>query len=65
MTTRINPMPAFPRLPNSDGTFKSICPGCFQAVARSAKIEELNGIEDLHACRGFSLAQIYHGDQPS
>jgi hypothetical protein len=35
---------------NSDRTIDSICPRCFQTIAKGPMVEHLRSAEDEHAC---------------
>jgi hypothetical protein len=50
----------FPHRHNPDGTFDSICAGCFQTLA-TARIEaELAEVENAHNCRGFNVYEAFN-----
>jgi hypothetical protein len=41
---------SFPHRRNEDGSFDSICPGCYQTVATEANEAELSRFEREHVC---------------
>jgi hypothetical protein len=49
----------WPHRLNPDGTYDSICPTCFQTVARSRNEAELSAAEDDHVCLGAPLLPPY------
>jgi hypothetical protein len=55
------PLPdcAWPHRLNKDGTYDSICPTCFQTVARTLTEAELAKAEELHDCQGAPLSRPY------
>lgn len=44
---------AFPHRHNRDGSFDSICPQCFQTVAKSSTEADLEAAERVHDCDGL------------
>jgi len=46
---------------NSDGTFDSMCTGCFKTIARNRPECELEEIEDGHDCQRQSVSQFMPG----
>jgi hypothetical protein len=49
----------WPRRLNPDGTYDSICPTCFQTVARCKNEAELARAENLHVCPGAPMLPPY------
>jgi hypothetical protein len=46
----------FPRRPNVDGTYDSICPSCYRTIARGTA-EALSFAEESHSCSDEFLSQ--------
>ena len=46
----------FPRRPNVDGTYDSICPSCYRTIARGTA-EALRFAEESHSCSNEFLSQ--------
>ena len=46
----------FPRRPNADGTYDSICPSCYRTIARGTP-EALSFAEESHLCSNEFLSQ--------
>lgn len=49
----------WPHRLNQDGTYDSICPTCFQTVARSRTEADPDAAEDDHICPGAPLLPPY------
>ena len=51
MATTLEELPSFPHRQNVDGTFDSICPYCFQTIAKQRLESDLARFEQAHVCR--------------
>ena len=49
--------PIFPHRRNRDGSFESICPGCFMTIAHAQNETELKSVETRHVCECSLLAE--------
>jgi hypothetical protein len=50
----------FPHRLNPDGTFDSICPGCFQTIATQKEESQLAAAEEAHRCPGLDLDRLFY-----
>jgi len=55
-----SPRAVFAHRQKSDGTYDSICGGCFAEVALGKKETDLEPLEAAHICRGFNLGRLLH-----
>ena len=56
----ISPRVSFAHRHNPDGSFDSICSGCFATLATTAEESNLREAEESHDCPGFSLNRLFH-----
>jgi hypothetical protein len=50
----------FPHRPIAGGFIESICPICFLTIAREKVEADLEALEKIHDCRGFSLSKMLY-----
>ncbi|MGB6686206.1 MAG: hypothetical protein WBE76_00015 [Terracidiphilus sp.] len=55
-----SPRPVFAHRQNSDGSYDSICGGCFAKIASGKKEADLEPVEAAHICRGFNLGRLLY-----
>ena len=55
-----NRVPTFPHRHNPDGSYDSICTGCFVTVAKAKPEAELEVFEKDHVCKGLNIGTLFY-----